>query len=248
MTAIRTTAAVFALFTAGIVSTASAQSLPSSKATFAYKPLVALKSCSVGSAGCPTENDWTTILATQIKMASQKDLFFNASLQCGIVTDTTVKSVGGTLDTDESRATIRVRIKLTAPDGTVTIAQPDAGVDANKDPVTGIVFCDRVQQLSAKFAGLNCRADATGLVTCTDPEELQLILKTLNANAFNFLAANRVAGVHKVEVQATTSASGTTPGIDGSLNKTSAFIGAGSVAVESVRMIRGADGTSVVDF
>lgn len=238
------TLACAGLLAAGIVQTAAAQT-PSSKATFSYSQLVALKSCSTATTGCPTENDWKTILKSQIKMANQKDLFFNASLQCGLVTDTTVKSVAGTLDEDESRATIRVRIKLTAPDGTISYGQPNSGLDANAEPVAGIVYCDRVQQLKAKFAGLNCTADLTGTVTCTDPEELQLILKTLNANAFNFVAANRTPGLHTVEVQAMTSASGTTPGINGVLNKTSAFIGAGSVAVEAVRMIKGNDGTTL---
>jgi len=60
-----------------------------------------------------------------------------------------------------------------------------------------------VQKLAAKFAGLNCTADlVTGVVTCVDPEELQLILQSLSANHFNFLHANAVPGVQKVVVQA----------------------------------------------
>ena len=244
---------VFGLATAlaTIGASASAQSTPSSKATFAYSNLISLPACNTtDAAGCGGTSDtgWKPILRQQIKLANQKDLFFNASLQCGIVTDTTVKSLNGSLDSAEARATIRVRVKLTAPNGTVSYAQPSTGVDATNAPQGtngGVVFCDRVQTLKAKFSGLNCRVDGTGAVTCSDPEELQLILKTLNANAFNFVAANRTPGVHTVEVQATTSASGTTPGINGVLNKTSAFIGAGSVAVEAVRMIKGNDGTTL---
>ena len=230
----------------GFVTPASADSLPASKATFAFDPLVALQTdCT--STGCSADSDWQVILRQQIKMANQKDLFLGASLQCGIVTDTTVKSLNGSDDQAEARATIRVRVKITGPDGTITYAQPDSGVDATNTVVPdGIVFCDRIQTLRAKFSGLNCTADlATGAVTCADPEELQLILKTLNANAFNFVAPNLVPGVHTIDVQARTSAQTSALGTNGSLGNANAFIGAGSVSVEQVRMIKGNDGTTL---
>ena len=236
---------------AGFGTNAAAQSTPSSKATFAYSSLISLPACNTtDAAGCGGTSDtgWKPILRQQIKLASQKDLFFDASLQCGIVTDTTVKSLNGSLDSAEARGTIRVRIKVTAPNGTVTYAQPSTGVDATNTPSGangGVVFCDRVQTLAAKFSGLNCRADATGVVTCSDPEELQLILKTLNANAFNFVAPNLSSGVHLVEVQGRSSATVSKTGLNGSLGNANAFIGAGSVAVESVRMIKGNDGTTL---
>jgi len=110
----------------------------------------------------------------------------------------------------------------------------------------GVVFCDRIQTLRAKFSGLNCTANLeTGAVTCATPEELQLILKTLNANAFNFVAPDLSSGVHTVEVQARSSAATSATGLNGSLGNANAFIGAGSVAVESVRMIKGNDGTTL---
>ena len=188
-------------------------------------------------------------------MANQKDLFINASLQCGIVTDTTVKSLSGSEDSAEARGTVRVRVKMTAPDGTTSYAQPSSGVDAAwspdpnnpaNAPTHGVVFCDRIQQLRAKFSGLGCTANTTtGEITCQSPEELQLILKTLNANAFNFVSPNRVSGVHRIEVQARTSANVSAPTANGSLGAANAFIGAGSVAVEAVRMVKGNDGTTV---
>lgn len=230
---------------------AAAQGIASAKATFAYSTLISLPACNTtDAAGCGGTSDtgWKSILKQQIKMANQKDLFFGASLQCGIVTDTQVKSLNGSLDSAEARATIRVRIRLTAPDGTVSYAEPSRGVDATNTPTganSGVVFCDRIQTLRARFSGLKCTADGDGVVTCADPEELQLILKTLNASAFNFVAANRVSGVHTIEVQARSSAATSATGINGSLGSANAFIGAGSVAVESVRMIRGNDGTTL---
>lgn len=234
---------------AGIVGIAAAQGLPSSKATFAYSELVSLPSCSSTSGGCtdPSDTGWKSILKQQIKLANQKDLFMGASLQCGIVTDTTVKSLNGSEDSAEARGTIRVRIKITTPEGGVVYAQPDSGRDATGAVDTdGVVFCDRIQTLRAKFSGLNCTANlTTGVVTCSTPEELQLILKTLNANAFNFVAADLGSGVHTVEVQARSSANTSATGTNGSLGSANAFVGAGSVAVESVRMIKGNDGTTL---
>jgi hypothetical protein len=238
---------------AGLVSmSASAQSLPSAKATFAYGDLVRLPACSSTSGTCNVSNDseWKTVLKQQIKTSNQKDLFFNASLQCGIVTDTTVKSMNATSwDSAEARGTVRVRIKIKDGNGNTSYAEPSTSIDANQASTGtngGVVYCDRIQTLAAKFSGLNCTADAyTGAVTCSSPEELQLIQKTLNAAAFNFVAPNLVSGVTTIEVQARSSAATGTTGTNGSLANANAFIGMGSVAVESVRMIKGNDGTTL---
>ena len=230
---------------AGFAGIASAQSSqPSAKATFAASGLKVIKSLSATGSG---EAAWQPVLTQQIKMANQKDLFISPALQCGIVTDTTVKSLNGSDDIAEARGTVRVRVKVTGPDGKVTYAAPYGGGDATgaTDPLNasdpaGIVYCDRVQTLRAKFSGLNCKADLqTGAVTCADPEELQLILKTMNANAFHFVAPNLISGTHTVEVQARNSAATSTTSSNGSLANANAFIGAGSVAVEAVRMING---------
>lgn len=242
-----------------------AESLPASKATFAYNGLIALSNSvsSDGSTGTWADSSpWTTVLKAQIKTANQKDLFINPSLQCGIVTDTTVKSLNGSLDTAEARGTIRVRVKITAPDGSFTYAEPnDTGATADPDvnnigEDNGLVYCDRIQTLKAKFSGLNCTAAPYGVietpidlvdgsVTCADPEELQLILKTLNANSFNFVAADVVSGVHTIDIEARTSANVGVISDNGSLAGAEAFIGAGSATIEEVRMIKGNTGISL---
>ena len=241
---------VAALASVSFSGVATAQGVASSKAAFAYSELVSLPSCSSTSGGCGSISDnsgWSPIRKQQIKLPNQKDLFMGASLQCGIVTDTTVKSLNGSEDSAEARGTIRVRIKITTPTGSVVYAEPNSGRNATgAADGDGVVFCDRIQSLKARFSGLNCTANlTTGVVTCATPEELQLILKTLNANAFNFVAPNLSSGVHTVEVQARSSAATGATGANGSLASANAFIGAGSVAVESVRMIRGNDGTTL---
>jgi hypothetical protein len=85
------------------------------------------------------------------------------------------------------------------------------------------------------------------VVTCTDPETVRLILKTLDANHFNFLHANAVPGVQTIEVQAKAAAGialgGTRLGDAGA----EAFVGSGALYVETIRLVKDADGTTDLD-
>lgn len=218
-----------------------AEGFPASKAAVAIDNLIALSKTATDPAA-PGDTGWQDVLETQIKTSSQKDLVFDVALQCGIVTDTTVKSVNGGSSSSTARATIAVRVLV---DGNP--ASPDNGIDATGGESEGIVYCDRIQTLAAKFSGLNCTADlTTGAVTCADPEELQLILQTLNANAFNFAMTDVGVGVHTVTVQARAQASVNLDGTSGSLAGAQAFTGAGSLLVEEVRLVK--DANIVVDI
>lgn len=246
-TTIMTGAFVSAVAAAALLaSPGSAESLPSSKAAVAIDNLIDLSQAASGASPTSAAGDtgWVDVLQTQIKTASQKDLLFDVAMQCGIVTDSTVKSSGGTQSSATARANMAVRVLV---DGSP--ATPDNSVDATKESADGVVYCDRVQTLSAKFAGLNCTADSvTGAVTCADPEELQLVLQTLNANAFNFAKTDVASGVHTVTVQARAQA-----GVNfdddasgGALAGAEAFAGAGALVVDEVRLVK--DANIVVDL
>lgn len=227
---------------------ASSALAQSSKAAWRFKELVSLP-----AASAPTgtqDTGWVDILTTHIKTPNAKELAMGVSLQCGLVTDTTVRSKNGDLDSSAARGRIRVRVEITQPDGSVVYGQPDNGADLSTDipfssgQIEGLTYCDRYQKLAAKFSGLTCTADAEGVVTCADPEELRLILKTLNAQHFNFIHANAIPGIHKVTVQARAQAGiqlgGTRLGEAGA----EAFAGAGALSVETIRLIKDADGTT----
>jgi hypothetical protein len=219
-----------------------AEGFPSAKAAVAIDELIALGTVAPADETLG-DTDWQTVLETRIKTSSQKDLVFDVALQCGIVTDTTVKSSGGNVSSATARANIAVRVLV---DGDP--AEPDNSIDAaGAVYAEGVVYCDRIQTLAAKFAGLNCTADlTTGAVTCADPEELQLILKTLNANAFNFAKVDVGVGVHTIKVQARAQAQVSFDGgATGSLAGAQAFAGAGSLLVEEIRLQRG---TEIVDI
>ncbi len=82
-------------------------------------------------------------------------------------------------------------------------------------------------------------------VDCLEPEELALLLETLTANAFNFLSANETPGIKRIQVQAKAKADANIFGGEGSA-KGEAFVGLGSMLVETVRMVKDADGTPVI--
>jgi hypothetical protein len=234
----------------------------SSKAAWRFKEVIALSQstdtdpATTPPAG-PTETAWVNILRTHIKTPNLKELAIGVSLQCGILTDTTVRSKGGDLDTAAAQARIRVRVKITQPDGTVVFAEPDNGgvvtggvlpvPPVDPDDPRGISYCDRFQKLEARFSGLNCSADDEGVVTCTDPETLRLILKTLDANHFNFLHANAVPGVQTIEVQAKAAAGVTLGGTSLGAAGAEAFVGSGALYVETIRLVKDADGTTDLD-
>ena len=216
-----------------------AAGFPASKAAVAIDPLIALSKAVSSTAPTPSAGDtgWVDVLETQIKTSSQKDLVFDVALQCGIVTDTTVNSKNGSLSSATARANIAVRVLV---DGEP--AEPQNSIDASKANADGVVYCDRIQTLAAKFSGLNCTADlTTGAVTCLDPEMLQLILQTLNANAFNFAKSDVGVGVHTITVQARAQASVNFDDDESglSLAGAEAFAGAGSLLVEEVRLVKG---------
>jgi len=227
-------AAVVATMILGSSPARSADSIPASKAAVAIDELIDLSA--VASPGTPSgDTDWKPVLKTQIKTSSQKDLLFDVAMQCGIVTDTTVKSQGGNTSSSTARANMAVHVLV---DG--ELALPANSIDANKANAEGVVYCDRIQTLTAKFAGLNCTADSsTGVVTCADPEELQLVLRTMDAHAFNFAKTDVGTGVHDIVVEARAKANVNFD--DGNLAGAEAFAGAGSMAVDEVRLVKGTD-------
>lgn len=231
-------AALAAAVAVPTMATAGDGSIPASKATVAIDNVIALSQAANGTAPTGESGDtgWVDVLSSQIKTSSQKDLLFDVSMQCGIVTDTTVKSSGGQASSATSRGTIAVQVLV---DGEPAL--PSGSIDANGNAAEGVVFCDRIQTLTAKFAGLNCTADAlTGAVTCTDPEELRLLLRSLNANAFNFAATDVGVGVHDVVVQARAQANVNFDDDESgaSLAGAEAFLGAGALIVEESRLLK----------
>ncbi len=198
-----------------------------------------------------SDSDWFQIMAANIKTANDKGFAFDIALQCGIYTDTTVKSKGGNKDASSAEGRVLVRVQVTDPDGIVGYAQPSADIDAAAN--SGVTYNYRKQLVEAEFQGI-CIDEVpvldpeTGLPTgevelvlrgsladC-DYETVRVMLDTLQANAFNFYYGLTDSGVYNVSVQAkliTETSSGN------GLASAKALVGLGSMFVENVRLVKG---------
>ncbi len=180
---------------------------------------------------------WAKVLKTTIKTPNKKDLLIGASFETGLYTKTVVKSSGGTLDT--SSATAGITIKVVIDD--VTVVAPGE-----------VIYDKRAQTLSAKLGGIleTCQ-DLSGdgiidiITECTfTDEQIELILETMGAHHFNFVAANLEPGEHIVEVWAKIES--LTSSIAG-LAEAKALVGKGSLTVEEVRATNAPDGIEFLE-
>ena len=205
-----------------------AQSQPSAKATAKVSNITLVDWTTASTTG------WQTLLENTIKTANMKDLFISASFEVGLYTDTLVKSKNMVTDTSTADAAVRVRVLL---DG-----QP---VEPGE-----VTYGRRKQTLSATLEGAigSCLVfnPTNGTVSvdesCVQPEIIQLILETMDAASFNFVAADVPQGVHTISVQAAIENS-TTAQLGSATAK--ALVGKGAVTIESVRLIKNED---VVDL
>jgi hypothetical protein len=185
---------------------------------------------------------WVTILgavnasspnAVTIHTSQLKDLLFSVSLECGLYTQTLARSKGGVKDTATATSTVEIRVILDPGTAQARIAEPGE-----------VTFCERAQQLSATLQGiignLNCfpdgvfDPDAPGCELT--PEEIELVLNTLEANAFFFALDDVGAGTHNVVVQAQIE---TSTSEDAGESAALALVGKGTVVVEEIRLVKG---------
>jgi hypothetical protein len=208
-----------------VATSAMAQSQPSSKATARVGNINVLRQ--VSSTESATAGPWQTILSNTLKTPNQKDLFIGVSLEVGLLTQTAAKSKNAVADTSSAGAGVEVQVLVD-------------GVPALPGTVT---FGRRTQTLTALFQGLidGCLAidPLTGGIIidpdCVLPEELELVLETMNANAFNFIVQDLTSGVHTIAVQARINLGATAQAGSASAR---GLIGHGSMTVEEVRMIQ----------
>jgi len=205
------------------LTTGHAAGQPSSKVTYQTSDLTLIPE-TTGT------GDWVTVLANVLKTANNKDLFISGSLEVGLYTQTLVKSKNMAKDTSTATVSIQVRALV---DG----AAAAPGV---------VTYAARTQTLSATLEGaiagcLTTVVNADGTVSivldeaCVTPEEIELILSTLNAASFDFVAVDVPQGVHTISLQARITSSNTAT--TGTASATG-FVGKGTVIVESVRLAK----------
>ena len=147
------------------------------------------------------------LLGATIKAPAAKSRVFliGASLQTGILTGSQI--AGGTgKQSSTATGSIVVTPEVTyGPHGKKVRVWPPA-----------VTFDERSQTLTANLSGCLTNLDSTtGLpvVSCTEPETIGLILSTLSAHSFNFLAENVGSGVYTVKLNIGATATATSSSI-----------------------------------
>jgi len=214
-----------------VTSLASAQAFAQSSGSFAGDfvgvDIIKTITCAAGDLDLSCTKGGAAFLGATIKMPSAKSkvLLIAASLQTGLLTSTSV--TGGTgRQTSTAMGSIVVTPTVTGPNGRPVRVFPPA-----------VTFEERTQSLTANLSGCITNLDpATGLpvITCTDPETIGLLLSTMSAHSFSFLAENVGSGVYTVtlNIGATAVASSTSLGTNSTVG---VGVGVGSLAVQLVQ-------------
>src|SRR5262245_11647950 len=177
-------------------------------------------------------NGWVTILSAPVKTPASKELLINASLEAGLFTQTKVSSKNNKKDTSTASVAIQVQ----------------ALVDGQPAPPGTVTYAARTQTLSATLEGaiagcltIVTNADGTQSIildpNCVTPEEIELILSTLNAASFSFVASNVPVGDHTISLQARISSS---TSVQNGTASAEGLVGKGTVVVQIVRATHGA--------
>jgi len=164
------------------------------------------------------------LMSGWIHTSNQKTLAIDVSIECGLMTKTKVKSKGGHQDGAGATATVVVEVYVDDE-----LARPGK-----------VVFCDRTQELTAKFQGMIDKCTSFDDVldeACLTDEELTLVLNTTAANAFNFIQ-DVGQGDHKIEVMAHISSSVAFTGTANGEATAMGIIGKGTAVVTEVREIK----------
>lgn len=226
---LRTMALGMALVAVISAGTALAQNQPSSKSAVQVSNLVLLSETSNSTA----PGQWVDLLSVNLRTANQKDLIIFASLECGLYGRTIGRTRGGTtVDTLMAQSGVKVRVVV---DG-VTVAEPGE-----------VTLCKKTQTLATQLAqAISACTDVNldGVVSipeeCTfTQQQLDLILDSMQANAFNFALTDLRSGVHRIQLQARIDinlASTTNTDVEAK-----ATVGKGTLIVEEVRLIKDAE-------
>jgi hypothetical protein len=178
---------------------------------------------------------YSTVLQVPIKTPNKKDLLIGVSFETGLYTRTLVKSKAGISDTERATAQLGVRVLLDQQQIYPEVAPKE------------VTFDRRIQELTATLGGIisSCQdlngdgvIDVATECVVTD-ETIELVLDTMSAHHFNFVAADVDSGDHTIEVQVmgTTTASSADAGA-------TVTVGRGSLTVEEVRAVN--QGTGII--
>ena len=203
-----------------MVQSSHAAGLPSSKFAYSTSELALINQTTA-------TNGWVTILSCRQKTPASKEMYVSASLECGLYTQTEARSKNNKKDTSTASAAIQVQCLI----------------DGQPMPPGSVTYAARTQTLSATLEGaiagcLSVVTNPDGTQTvivnqdCVQPESIELILSTLNAASFGFVASEVSVGEHTISLQARIASS---TSVQEGTASASALVGKGTMICETVR-------------
>jgi hypothetical protein len=252
--------AVVAVLVSGV---ASAQGLPSSKATAAVNTAV---SCTVANtstlagtapltckdiwSGNPspvTADNFATVMSVPMKLSASQSLFVSPTLVTGLYTQTTTKTSTGSTSKATAMGGVYLRAVLSTDAAGLNVVQIADPIGMCTNDILGcqkvgneygVVLDQRIQSLTQTLSNcvVNVATGGTPLTgTCSFDSTIDLLLQTTSAHGFNFIFPNVGQGTYYVVIQAALDANATVAGTASAVG--SAAFGLGSVTVESVRLV-----------
>lgn len=184
-----------------------------------------VNAASTGGSTVTNAGSSAAALVTDIKMssASSKGLEISGSLETNLSTDTSVTGGSGKKTSSGTGAVVVTPIITTPCSGDLETCSEDicsgnlsgAGVTPGPSVMPSqVTYDERLQTLTADL-GQIC-SESGGIVTCSGNESIDLLLSTLSAHSFNFLATGFSAGTYQltmcVGASATASSDSISPG------------------------------------
>ncbi len=186
--------------------------------------------CQAGDPTVPCDHNGKGFLRATIKMPTGKSILIMGSLETALLTSTSVSTNFDTAtktfnkSTATAFGTIFVTPVLKDANGTEYAVYPPK-----------VTYDERLQQLSATL-GQACYQDSVlQAAVCSDDQDIELLLSTMGAHSFNFLAPNLPQGVYtltfNVGVETKASVNSITAG-----SQAKAAVRAGSLGLQVVQV------------
>jgi len=222
---------------------ASAQSAGSFSAAVSNVAIIPTIVCDAGTTSTTNPlycgNTTSQFLQLQIKVSNgNSSLLVGGSLETSILTNTSTTGGGGK---QQASATGSVIVTMLVDGQSAPVGCTSACPIGLAYPPT-VTFDERMQSLTTNLGSI-C-STVLGVITCTTPESIQLILSTTSAHSFNFIVPLLAGGTHTIQFMITASTDATASSLLAGSQATVA-VGVGSLTAQVVKTLTPFDSIAV---
>jgi hypothetical protein len=185
------------------------------------------------------DNTASQFLQLQIKVSNgNSSLLVGGSLETSILTNTSTTGGGGK---QQATATGSVVVTMLV-DGQLAPVGCTSACPIGLAYPPMVTFDERMQSLTTNLGSI-CSTVA-GIVTCTSPESIQLILSTTSAHSFNFIVPGLAGGTHTIQFKIAACTDATASSLLAGAQATVA-VGVGSLTAQVVKTLTPFDSITV---